>query len=426
MPDNTSWFSKLTQRHHRTRDTDPSQATTTDALAPFRAKLNALRDLADTAPDWLHASTYDSVWRTMGEELTYIAYDLDTGRLAETDLPAKLAEWNAIGRAHLAYQPDAADQVFPAAQLAEYPPGLTLPYQADAETQPDESASDTDPEFQEAARLQRERVVENAVRHAYDMQIALAAENGDDSKTWIDLAAIRTELGAQARLAGRDPDSREDVDAALQRMTHDQDSGPVHVIPQDREDLLGAAERDAAVRFGGADRHMMMIEDHADQQIDGDGSDTAGDENVERRTLPTADEDTKDDHVSSAVGDKVQRRHDERAESAVEDAWQRTDTADDDAPEDDRAGTLAADSPRQHEARDDLRAQIESSACTAAIQRAEVTVDRVRDQAGTPVDGADRDAELARWHADDTAARVEDEQAIKDTAADLGSPLADV
>ncbi|HET6295342.1 MAG TPA: hypothetical protein VFG33_18295, partial [Kribbella sp.] len=306
-----------------------------------------------------------------------------------------------------AYQPDAADQLFPAAQVTEF-------------------ASDNDADFKEAARLQRERVVENAARHAYDVQIALAAEDGDDGKTWIDLAAIRSELGSQARQAGREPDSREEVDAALQRMTHDQDSGTVHVIPQDREDLLGKAERDAAIRFGGADRHMMMIEDTADQQIDTDPADTTGDETVERRMLPTDDDDTEDDYVSSALGDERHQRHDARTDVPVEDAWQRTDRADDDAAEDDRAGTLGAGGPRQQEDRDDLRAQIETSACTAAIRRAEVIVDRVRDQADTAAGDDARDEALTRWHADDTAARVEDEQAIKDTAADLGSPLADV
>ncbi|ADB31270.1 hypothetical protein Kfla_2191 [Kribbella flavida DSM 17836] len=110
MNERFTWPSRIAARLQQILG-DP-QVPADPALAPAVDRLNALRQLADTTPDSTRASTYDAIWRTMGEELGYIAHDLDTGRVTEADLPARFAEWDAIGRAHLSHDQAAADVVF--------------------------------------------------------------------------------------------------------------------------------------------------------------------------------------------------------------------------------------------------------------------------------------------------------------------------
>jgi hypothetical protein len=83
--------------------------------------------------------------------------------------------------------------------------------------------------------------VEAQVREAYR---TLAREPGG----WVGLAALR------ARLEGV---ARDEVDAALRRMAG---RPGVHVQPESNQQALTGADRAAAVRFGGEDRHLLMIE----------------------------------------------------------------------------------------------------------------------------------------------------------------------
>lgn len=84
--------------------------------------------------------------------------------------------------------------------------------------------------------------VEKLIRSAYG---ELARRPG----TWVGLAELREELMGVPR---------EDVDAELERMA----STPgVHLQAEPNQKALTDADRAAAVRFGGTDRHMLMIED---------------------------------------------------------------------------------------------------------------------------------------------------------------------
>lgn len=82
--------------------------------------------------------------------------------------------------------------------------------------------------------------VEEAIRAAY----ARIADPGE----WVGLVGLRAELG------GLD---RAEVDAELERMAA---LPGVHVQAESNRKALTDAHRAAAVRFGGDDRHMIMIE----------------------------------------------------------------------------------------------------------------------------------------------------------------------
>jgi hypothetical protein len=83
--------------------------------------------------------------------------------------------------------------------------------------------------------------VEELIRSAYR---DLARAPGD----WVGLVQLREHLIGV---------SRKDVDAELERMA----STPgVHVQAEPNQKALTEADRAAAVRFGGDDRHMLMIE----------------------------------------------------------------------------------------------------------------------------------------------------------------------
>lgn len=83
--------------------------------------------------------------------------------------------------------------------------------------------------------------VEEAIRDAY-------ARVADGPGEWVGLVALRAELGGV---------DRGEVDAALERMAA---TPGVHVQAESNRKALTDAHRAAAVRFGGDDRHMIMIE----------------------------------------------------------------------------------------------------------------------------------------------------------------------
>ncbi|MEU0093887.1 hypothetical protein [Kribbella sp. NPDC006257] len=73
----------------------------------------------------------------------------------------------------------------------------------------------------------------------------------------------------------------------------------------------------------------------------------------------------------------------------------------------------------------DLEGRIDGIACMAAIRRAEANVARIREEADAAAAESDRDAELDRWHTDDTAASAKAEQAIDSQAPDFCGQLTD-
>lgn len=96
---------------------------------------------------------------------------------------------------------------------------------------PDESQTDTRPTA----------AAEQQIRDVYDQ---LAPQRGD----WVGLADVRDELGGLPRA---------EQDAALQELAV---QPGVHVQAESNKKALSPRDREAAVRFGGDDRHMLMIE----------------------------------------------------------------------------------------------------------------------------------------------------------------------
>ncbi|NKE62874.1 hypothetical protein FXN61_41595 [Lentzea sp. PSKA42] len=85
-----------------------------------------------------------------------------------------------------------------------------------------------------------ELAIDGRVRAAY-AKLAL------EPSAWVGLAALRTTL---------DGESRGEVDQALHRLNRAVD---VNIIPESNQKVLTQQDRDAAVRIGGEDRHLIKI-----------------------------------------------------------------------------------------------------------------------------------------------------------------------
>jgi hypothetical protein len=132
-----------------------------------------------------------------------------------------------------------------------------------------------DDDYTQAARAQHDRVLENAIRRAYDMLLVLGDEDGIERR-WLGMVELRAELDADRRAAGAEHYDRGEVDAALQRLSREPG---VHVQEEANRQALVEADHQAAVRFGGSSRHILLIEepDSADTDVaDADDADDAG------------------------------------------------------------------------------------------------------------------------------------------------------
>lgn len=85
-----------------------------------------------------------------------------------------------------------------------------------------------------------ELAIDVRVRAAY---VKLAPE----PRAWVGLAALRDAL---------DGESRAEVDQALHRLNRAAD---VNIIPESNQKVLTQEDRDAAIRIGGEDRHLVAI-----------------------------------------------------------------------------------------------------------------------------------------------------------------------
>ncbi|GAA3144692.1 hypothetical protein JOF29_005702 [Kribbella aluminosa] len=136
-------------------------------------------------------------------------------------------------------------------------------------------------DYTAAARVQHERVLDNAIRRAYDMLLILGDEDGIERR-WVGMVELRAELDADRRAAGVEPYDRSEVDAALRRLSREPG---VHVQEEANRQALTDADHDAAVRFGGSSRHILLIEepDHTDSGMDGGtgGVDSGGTDTAE-------------------------------------------------------------------------------------------------------------------------------------------------
>ncbi|WP_236794614.1 hypothetical protein [Amycolatopsis sp. GM8] len=83
--------------------------------------------------------------------------------------------------------------------------------------------------------------IESRIRTAYRK---LARSPRD----WVGLAELRTELGGAPA---------QDVDAVLKELNR---AGQVHLVPESNRKTLTPADREAAIRVGGEDNHLLSIE----------------------------------------------------------------------------------------------------------------------------------------------------------------------
>lgn len=318
-------------------------------------------------------------------------------------------------------------------------------------------------DFAEASRLQHEQRVESDVRAAYDMSLLIAADNGVPDKRWVRLSELHAELDYQAHQRGHEPHSKEEIDAALQRLTHDQ-STTMHVIPEDHAHLLTAADHAAAARFGDADRHLIYIDDsEAVSEPTNDLDDSSVDETAVVVTDEAVADETPTDGRAVETPTQADRGDAAELDGAAAEIEQGVETAPSDAssnddadstepaeqdhtdksrqPVDQRADTeptAAAADPRNSASSDgaaavtaDEAADVEpvavteTTACTVAVTRARCAVERVQQQLDVVEQeaAAERDDELARWHADDTAAQFETERVADDTAQLDSAPV---
>jgi hypothetical protein len=100
-----------------------------------------------------------------------------------------------------------------------------------------------------------EHAVEQEIRQAYNR----LKQAGNDVR-WVGLVELRAELTRTAVEDGRLPYSRADVDAALRRLSR---MPGIHVQGEANQQALNDVDWEAAVRFGGSTRHILLIEDGA-------------------------------------------------------------------------------------------------------------------------------------------------------------------
>ncbi|MGK3202351.1 hypothetical protein [Amycolatopsis sp. MEPSY49] len=68
-----------------------------------------------------------------------------------------------------------------------------------------------------------------------------------EPRGWVALVDLRPKLGAPAN----------EVDAVLKEMSR---AGKAHLVPEDNRKVLTPADREAAIRIGGEDNHLLSIE----------------------------------------------------------------------------------------------------------------------------------------------------------------------
>ncbi|WP_372664852.1 hypothetical protein [Amycolatopsis kentuckyensis] len=83
--------------------------------------------------------------------------------------------------------------------------------------------------------------LESRIRSAY-------RELAKEPRGWVGLKELRPKLGGA---------SSSDVDALLKKLSG---AGEVHLVPEDNRKALTEADREAAIRIGGEDNHLISIE----------------------------------------------------------------------------------------------------------------------------------------------------------------------
>jgi hypothetical protein len=350
---NTSWLQRLTRR--ASQDQHQPAATATDAAAANNSSTNTAAEAA--------AATDYEVWTWMEEGGLDLGHDDMVTRLRTRAAVA----YNAGDHATYWQLDNVAERLIDqwqdhelsAIQVAVTLPGLVaqeaylasqqaeIRHQVQQQITPlvdDLDLTTAEPvtsdaavnAFKEARRLQHQDRVDGDVHRAYVMAVELAHEAdehaaGDEAgPRWVSLTDLRTELAEQARRSGQEPHARQEIDAALQRLAHDE-AMTVHVIPEDHEHLLTDADHEAAVRFGGADRHMIRIDypEYTTADTDSDTDAASGRDQTVQATTDLDDNQQQDDPTDQAGRDEAAQVgvDDADAQSRIGDLLTRSDFA---------------------------------------------------------------------------------------------------
>jgi hypothetical protein len=96
------------------------------------------------------------------------------------------------------------------------------------------------PSVEVPVALKQEGDLETRIRVAYRELVR-------EPRGWVALVDLRPKLGAPAT----------EVDAVLKELSR---AGKAHLVPEDNRKVLTPADREAAIRIGGEDNHLLSIE----------------------------------------------------------------------------------------------------------------------------------------------------------------------
>ncbi|HEY3514551.1 MAG TPA: hypothetical protein VGL36_35555 [Kribbella sp.] len=230
----------------------PYATTIAAELAGCHAQLDQLRHLADTFPPaW--ARQFDRLWRCLGEELAFIASDLEQGLIAVDDLPEQLAAWSDLGATYLGHKGEhfLAHKIFPSGEEAP-----------STETSDDHEAIQPSPAVTAAE-------ADEEIRAAYD-NLLMRAEPGPGRSAQVTAAELREQVEVRAiGMFGR-PLTPQEFDDALHRLgaESDMDAYLYPLAPDTVGDRCGASRspiqppqrHETVVRF---DRSLLTVHDAA-------------------------------------------------------------------------------------------------------------------------------------------------------------------
>ncbi|WP_145806666.1 hypothetical protein [Kribbella amoyensis] len=295
--------------------------------------------------------------------------------------------------------------------------------------------TETDGHNDESDRFD-DRVVENTVRHAYAM---IVTERADERATdWeapsddapVPIAQLHARITAHTATSGQPPYAPERIDAALQRLTATTTGARAELLDHDHR-----GEQSATVRI----TDDATVED-VEEDSDTDGvrlAEPAADVGAGERssTKQVADENIREQRTETAarqLGEQATATEDVHAAAVPSDAYEADNTKNlyrakpCDKPGEQRhsARQRAEAAGRTDTHGQEVKAAIETSACSVAISRAQRSVDQVHERIEADQDQRrERDDELARWHADDRAADAGKDHAIDDTGPGLSDDL---
>jgi hypothetical protein len=206
-------------------------------------------------------------------------------------------------------------------------------------------------------------------------------------------------------VADQDDERRQELDAELEAAEYNEPQRRDEALARKVEELAASAESSGDVERAG--RLRILASETRQVPYDWDGESAIAAEPWQIEASEAA--------VKTAIQDEAdQPRPEERARPIWGEAEQEQNQEHNDAH--------AGDVREQSDTLGDVRAAVETSACTVAATRAQLAVQRVqqRVEADQRQAASDRDDELARWHADDRAAEHDNDKAIEHSEASLG------